>query len=41
VQTDLLLACDAVLMGGRISPVFAAAWMAGPAPLPRPDQQHD
>jgi dihydrofolate reductase len=28
VQTDLLLACDAVLMGGRTYPGFAAAWMA-------------
>ena len=28
MQTDLLLACDAVLMGGRTYPGFAAAWMA-------------
>ena len=28
VQTDLLFACDAVLMGGRTYPGFAAAWMA-------------
>ncbi len=28
VQTDLLFACDAVLMGGRTYPVFAPAWMA-------------
>jgi dihydrofolate reductase len=28
VQTDLLFACDAVLMGGRTYPSFAAAWMA-------------
>jgi len=28
VQTDLLFACDAVLMGGRTYPVFAAAAMA-------------
>jgi dihydrofolate reductase len=28
VQTDLLMACDAVLMGGRTYPGFAAAWMA-------------
>jgi dihydrofolate reductase len=28
VQTDLLFACDAVLMGGRTYPGFARAWMA-------------
>jgi dihydrofolate reductase len=28
VQTDLLFACDAVLMGGRTYPAFSAAWMA-------------
>ena len=28
VQTGLLFACDAVLMGGRTCPVFAAAWTA-------------
>ena len=28
VQTDLLFACDAVLMGGRTYPNFAPAWMA-------------
>jgi dihydrofolate reductase len=28
VQTDLLFACDAVLMGGRTYPGFATAWMA-------------
>ncbi|HEY0807314.1 MAG TPA: hypothetical protein VGD84_19760 [Pseudonocardiaceae bacterium] len=28
VQTNLLFACDAVLMGGRTGPVFAAAWVA-------------
>ena len=28
VQTDLLFACDAVLMGGHTYPAFAAAWMA-------------
>lgn len=28
VQTDLLFACDAVLMGRRTYPGFAAAWMA-------------
>ena len=28
VQTDLLFACDAVLMGGRTYPGFAQAWMA-------------
>src|SRR5215472_8352714 len=28
MQTDLLFACDAVLMGGRTYPGFAAAWMA-------------
>ena len=28
VQTDLLFACDAVLMGGRTYPSFAAAWTA-------------
>jgi dihydrofolate reductase len=28
VQTDLLFACDAVLMGGRTYPGFAAAWTA-------------
>jgi dihydrofolate reductase len=28
VQTDLLFACDAVLMGGRTYPAFAPAWMA-------------
>src|SRR6266851_1474628 len=28
VQTDLLFACDAVLMGGLTYPAMAAAWMA-------------
>jgi len=28
VQSDLLFACDAVLMGGRTYPAFSAAWMA-------------
>ena len=28
VQTDLLFACDAVLMGGHTYPAFAPAWMA-------------
>ena len=28
VQTDLLFGCDALLMGGRTYPPFAAAWMA-------------
>ena len=28
VQTDLLFACDAVLMGGHTYPTFAPAWMA-------------
>jgi dihydrofolate reductase len=28
VQTDLLFACDAVLMGGHTYPAFATAWMA-------------
>ena len=28
VQTDLLFACDPVLMGGGTYPGFAAAWMA-------------
>jgi len=28
VQTDLLFACDAVLIGGHTYPGFAAAWMA-------------
>ena len=28
LQTDLLFACGAVLMGRRTYPVFAAAWMA-------------
>ncbi|GIH15817.1 dihydrofolate reductase family protein [Rugosimonospora africana] len=28
VQTDLLFACDAVLMGARTYPGFATAWMA-------------
>jgi dihydrofolate reductase len=28
VQTDLLFACDAVLMGGRTYPGFAPVWMA-------------
>jgi dihydrofolate reductase len=28
VQTDLLLACDALLMGGHTYPAFAPAWMA-------------
>jgi hypothetical protein len=33
VQTDLLFACDAVLMGGRTYPDFAAAAIARPATL--------
>jgi dihydrofolate reductase len=28
VQTDLLFACDAVLMGGKTYPGFASAWIA-------------
>jgi dihydrofolate reductase len=28
LQTDLLFACDAVLMGGHTYPAFAPAWMA-------------
>ncbi len=29
MQTGLLFACDAVLMGGHTCAGFAAAWMAG------------